>query len=180
MKFSKIALLVVALSWGSSFAFQQHLVEVINPIVFTFYNFLGAFVVFLIYALYSKHNLLFRWREGLVLGALITVMEITQMYGLRLSSAANTSFISNLGMLLIPFVGFILYRHRVKKEHAFSLLLAVTGMCFLVGGVHGFRFGDFMLVLSALSMALYFLYSEVFEARKGSQLSVLCVQQFSL
>lgn len=176
--FPKIALLIVAITWGSSFAFQQHLVEMINPVVFTFYNFLGAFLIFFFYGLYKKEQLLFRWREGVLLGALITVMEVTQMYGLKLSTAANTSFISNLGMLIIPFLGWILYKHRVAKENIFALLLAVIGMYFLVGGVDGFSLGDFYLLLSACSMGFYFLYSERFEGEKGSHLVALCVQQF--
>lgn len=174
----KIALLIVAITWGSSFAFQQHLVEMINPVVFTFYNFLGAFLIFLVYGLYKKEHLLFRWREGLFLGVLITAMEVTQMYGLKLSTAANTSFISNLGMLIIPFLGWILYKHKVAKENIFALLLAVVGMYFLVGGVGGFSLGDFYLLLSACSMGFYFLFSERFEGEKGSHLVVLCVQQF--
>jgi drug/metabolite transporter (DMT)-like permease len=173
---TKVALLIV--TWGSSFAFQQHLVETINPIVFTFYNFLGAFIVFFIYAIVARQNLVWRWREGLLLGVLLTMMEITQMFGLKVSTAANTSFISNLGMLIIPFLGWLLYKHRVAKEHIFALVAAIFGMYFLVGGISGFGLGDFYLIVSACAMGLYFLYSERFEGEKGSHLIILCTQQF--
>jgi drug/metabolite transporter (DMT)-like permease len=178
MKSAKIALLIVAIIWGSSFAFQKVLLESIHPVLFTFYNFLVTALVFLAYALYKKRSLSYRWKEGVSLGLLIAGMEITQMFGLHLSSAANTSFISNMGMLLIPYLGWIIYNHKVKSYDTLAILVAGVGMYFLVGGMEGIVLGDLMLLASAFFMGFYFLMSERFESEKGSHMSVLCVQQF--
>lgn len=178
MKSAKIALLVVAILWGSAFAFQKGLFEEIHPVLLTFYNFIATAFIFLAYALYKRYSLFYRWKEGVVLGLLLAVMEIFQMFGLQLSSAANSAFISNLGMLVIPYLGWVIYRHRVKDYDKFAILAAGIGMYFLVGGLDGFVVGDVALLISALVMGLYFLFSERFEGEKGSYMSVLCLQQF--
>lgn len=178
MKTAKFALLLVAVLWGSSFAFQKGLLENIHPVVFTLYNFLVTGFIFFVYTLYKRYSLAYRWKEGVILGLLIAGMEIMQMFGLQLSSAANTSFISNLGMLFIPYFGWLLFNHRVSLRDTIMIALAGVGMYFLVGGVRGIVAGDFLLLLSSLFMGFYFLLSERFEGEKGSHMSVLCVQQF--
>jgi drug/metabolite transporter (DMT)-like permease len=175
---SKLATLLVAFLWGSSFAFQKTILETVNPITFTFYNFLLTGIVFLVYALYKKKSIFYRLREGIFLGLLITGMELTQMYGLHASSAANTSFISNLGMLFIPYLGWMMFKHTVTRVDSFALLGAGVGMYFLVGGIDGVSYGDLFLLCSAFFMAFYFLMSERYEAESGAHLSVLCAQQF--
>ncbi|MDB5260157.1 MAG: DMT(drug/metabolite transporter) superfamily permease [Candidatus Nomurabacteria bacterium] len=177
-QFPKIAILAVAILWGSSFAFQKGLLEVIDPITFTFYNFFVVGVLFLLYAIFHKRNLFYRWREGILLGVLITGTEVAQMIGLHLSSAANTSFISNVGMLLIPYVGFMLYRHKVTKMDTFTIIGAAMGMYLLLGGIKGVGVGDIFLLISACFMAFYFLLSERYEGEAGGYMSVLCAQQF--
>ncbi|MFA5132052.1 MAG: DMT family transporter [Candidatus Paceibacterota bacterium] len=175
---TKLAIILVAFLWGSSFAFQKGILDFIDPVTFTFYNFLLTGIVFLVYSIYKKKNIFYRIREGILLGSLITVMEIAQMYGLHLSTAANTSFISNLGMLFIPYLGYLMYRHNVTTTDTFALLGAGVGMYFLVGGLDGLAFGDLFLLMSAFFMAFYFLMSQRYEGESGVHLSVLCAQQF--
>ena len=178
MKKANIALLCIAILWGSSFAFQKKIFEIINPTLFTFYNFLVTGIIFLIVALFKKQNLFYRIKEGVALGLLITGMELAQMYGLYFSTAANTSFISNIGMLLIPYLGFIMYRHTVSWSDTLAIVGAGVGMFFLVGGLDGISFGDIYLICSAFFMAFYFLLSQTYEKEKSSHISVLCTQQF--
>lgn len=175
---SKFAFFIAAMLWGVSFAFQKPLLEEVSPYNFTFWNFFVSGVVLLIVAMTKKSNLMYRIKEGFVLGTLLAGMEIFQMVGLKYASAADTAFISNLGMLLIPYFGWVLYRHKVSAFSNATLLLAVVGLYLLVGGPTGFGFGQLMLLLSAASMALYFLYTERFSGERHSHLLVLLVQQF--
>lgn len=175
---SKFAFFIVALLWGSSFAFQKILLDVINPFTFTFWNFTIACLVLLSIALVKGTRILYRVREGIVLGSLLAVLEILQMFGLKFSTPANTAFISNLGMLLIPYAGLLLFRHKVSFANNIAVLLAMVGMYFLVGGLHGFGFGEAMLLASAIAMSLYFLYSQRFEGERSSHFLALLIQQF--
>lgn len=175
---SKALFFFAALLWGASYAFQKPLLEHISPVTFTFWNFFISGIVFLLYALLKKIPLGYRLKEGIILGFLLCGIEIMEMIGLQLTSSANAVFLTNFGMLLVPFVGFVLFRHTVKKEDMIALLIATVGMYMLVGGLDKFGNGEIFLLLSALSCAFYFLYTERFEAERSSHVTTLCIQQF--
>ena len=124
---SRFSFFIVALLWGSSFAFQKTLLEVINPFTFTFWNFTIACLALSLVAFAKRTRILYRVREGVVLGSLLACLEIFQMLGLRFSTPANTAFISNLGMLLIPYAGFVLFRHKVSAKH--NAAIALGNIC---------------------------------------------------
>ncbi len=177
-KRSKLVYFIAALLWGASYAIQKPLLDHINPVSFTFWNFLLSVLLFLPYAFFKKIPLLHRWREGLVLGIFVSGMEILEMVGLNLTTSANTVFLTNLGMLIIPYVGYAMYRYRIKRADNVAILVAIVGMYFLVGGMSGFGVGEFILLLSALSSAFYFIYSERFERERATHITALCIQQF--
>lgn len=175
---AKVSFFIVAVLWGSSFPFQKQLLVHISAINFTFWNFFLSGIVFLLYALYTKTSFTAKLREGIILGLFLGGIEIFQMIGLAHTTAANTVFLSNLGMLIIPYLGWLLLKHKVTLKNTSSIVLAGIGMYFLVGGIKGFGFGEGMLLLSAVFMGLYFLYSEQFGSRGQSHVLSLLVQQF--
>ncbi len=177
-KYTGICLLLTAILWGTSFAFQKDLLITIDPLLLIFWNFGIGFIVLTLVVSWKKLPFSYRLREGLFLGALLAILEIFQMTGLHLSTPANTVFISNLGMLLIPYAGWILFRHTVSTKNTIALVLALLGMYLLVGGIDGFTIGTVLLLISALAMTLYFLYSQRFESEAGSHAVTLLAQQF--
>jgi drug/metabolite transporter (DMT)-like permease len=178
IKLSRLAFFLVAILWGSSFAFQKELFSFIGPSSMTFYNFLPAAIVFIFLSLTLGKSIFYRWREGLVLGVMLTFLELFQTYALYNTSASNSAFISNLGMLLIPFLGFLIFKHKIRNVDIIAILISVIGMYFLVGGVYSLNKGDVLCVVTALFIGLYFLYSEYFQGEKKSDLITLCAQQF--
>lgn len=164
--------------WGGSYAFQKPFLEIINPYTFTFWNFFISGVVLLMFVVAQKSSMTYRLKEGCVLGLLLAGMEISQMVGLKYASAADAAFISNLGMLIIPYIGWILFRHKISALNNVAILMAIAGLYLLVGGPTGLGVGQIILLVCAVLMALYFIYSERFEGEKNSHLPVLLVQQF--
>jgi len=175
---SKFAFFIAAVLWGTSFAFQKTLLVFINPYAFIFWNFAVAFIILASYAAYKKSRLLYRLPEGLFLGGLLAGIELFQTAGLAITSSANTVFISNVGMLFVPYAGWMLFRYKISLKDNLAIGVAILGMYMLVGGVHGVGFGDVLLLLSAVCMALYFPYLRRFEGEKSSHVLALSVQQF--
>lgn len=175
---SKFAFFIAAVLWGTSFAFQKTLLVFINPYSFIFWNFAIALIILFCYATYKKSRLLYRLKEGLFLGLLLAGIELFQTAGLSITSSANTVFISNIGMLFVPYAGWMLFRHKISLKDNVSIALAIVGMYMLVGGMHGFGIGEVLLLLSAVCMALYFPYLRRFEGEKSSHVLALSVQQF--
>ena len=175
---SKIVFLFAALLWGSSYAIQKPVVDVIDPVSFTFWNFFLSGCLFLFYALWKNVPLLYRFREGIILGVFLSGIEIFEMVGLKLTSSADTVFLTNIGMLMIPFVSYLFFRRGVKVADGIAIVIASMGMYLLVGGVHGFNLGDGIVLFSSVASAFYFIYSERFEGERASHITTLCVQQF--
>lgn len=175
---SKFAFFIAAVLWGTSFAFQKTLLVFINPYSFIFWNFAVALVILFCYATYKQSRFLYRLKEGLFLGLLLAGIELFQTAGLSITSSANTVFISNIGMLFVPYAGWMLFRHKISLKDNVSIALAIVGMYMLVGGVHGFGIGEVLLLLSGVCMALYFPYLRRFEGEKSSHVLALSVQQF--
>ena len=114
----------------------------------------------------------------MVLGFFLSGIEIFEMVGLKFTSSANTVFLTNVGMLMIPFVGWFLFRDKVKFENIVAIIIATVGMYMLVGGLSGFGKGEIIVLLSSIASAFYFIYSERFEAERSSHITSLCIQQF--
>ena len=79
---SKLIFFIAAILWGASYSIQKPLLAHINPITYTFWSFFLSGLIFLIYAIYKKIPITYRWREGIILGVFISGMEILEMVGL--------------------------------------------------------------------------------------------------
>ncbi|MBI4160458.1 MAG: EamA family transporter [Candidatus Yanofskybacteria bacterium] len=176
--FPRIALFLVSFLWGISFVFTKGYLEVLNPITFTAYSFLISGLFFLLIVFYQGKKFSFRLREGILLGVLLFFLEVPQMIGLSLTTAANTAFISVFGILLIPFLERVLYKHKIKLTTFIALITAFSGAYFLTGGIEHFSAGDIWVVIGAIGCLFYMVYSDNFEKEKKSDMAVLCSQQF--
>ena len=175
----KLALFFVSFFWGVSFIFTKQYLEVIHPLLFTAWTFLLAGGIFFILAKgRSKQPLTFRLREGMILGVFLFFLEAPQMIGLSETSAANTAFITSLGILLIPLAEWVIYRRAVTLYTWLALLVAGFGLYYLTGGIGVMNRGDAWVILAALGCMLYMVYSDHYEKEERSDLFVLCTQQF--
>ncbi len=174
----RLALFSVSFLWGISFVFIKGYLYVLNPIVFTAYTFLISGFFFLGIVLFKSKKFLFRLREGILLGILLFFLQALQNIGLSKTTAANTAFITVLGVLLIPFLEWVLYKHKIKLATFIALIIAFLGIHLLTGGIQYFNEGDMWIVMAAIGCLFYMVYSEHFEKEKNSDMTVLCSQQF--
>lgn len=175
---SAIALFAVSLLWGASFVFTKGYLDVVHPVLFTAYAFLASGAVFLLISLALRKSITFRLREGVLLGVCLFFLEVPQMIGLAATTAANTAFITSVGILLVPFLKWLLYRHPVRLTTGLMLAVACAGVFFLTGGIRSFGAGDAWIALSAAGLMLYMVLTDHFEKEAGSATLVLCAQQF--
>lgn len=176
--FPRIALFLVSFLWGISFVFTKGYLDVLNPITFTSYTFLisGLFFFGIVFIKGKKFS--FRLREGILLGILLFFLEAPQTIGLSQTTAANTAFITSLGILLIPFLEWVLYKHKIRTITFIALAIAFFGTHLLTGGIQHFSQGDIWIVMAAIGCLFYMVYSDHFEKEKKSDMTILCSQQF--
>lgn len=176
--YSHGALMLAAALWGLSFAYQKNFLDTIHPLIMTGYGYGIPGIALLVLLALTKHNVFFRWREGVVLGVLIFLLEAPQTIGLSLTTPTNTSFITGMGILLVPLLEKIFYNKKIGRSIYLCIALALAGLAFLTGGLRGLNTGDIWVMGGAIALAFYIIYTDRFEKEKHSSFLILCAQQF--
>lgn len=93
--------------------------------------------------------------HGSLLGIALGLGYISQTYGLRITSAAVSGFITGMFVVFTPLIGAGILRRRVNKWTWLAVALATIGLALL--SLHGFSIGrgETLTLLCALGFALH-------------------------
>ncbi len=157
-----IALLSVALSWGSTFIIVQNAIKDIPVFAFLFLrfflSFLFMFVLSLKYIKYFNKKLLF---SGFFLGTLFFLGYATQTYGLIYTKSSIVAFITGLNVIMVPIIIYILFKEKIYFFSIISAIIAIFGLWLLTGagGINSFGRGEFYSFLDAIFFAMHIVYT---------------------
>ena len=118
-------------------------------------------------------------RDGAVLGVFLFLSYWFNSTGLTDTTASNSSFLTTLYCVIIPFLGWIIIRKRPTRYNIAAAILCVTGVgCVAYAGIGEFslRFGDFITLASALWLSFHVLYTAKYAP--GRSMMLLTVIQF--
>lgn len=172
------SLLLASLIWGWSFPATKDLIENIHPLWVNVFTFGISGLIFVIIALITKKRILFRLKQGIVLGILITLVETPQILGLSLTSSSNTALITGVGILLAPLFESTYKRTLPQKKYLLTLFLGFIGLYLITGGISSIVPGDILVFICAIFLGLYIFSTDLFEHKNKSSLVSLCAQQF--
>jgi drug/metabolite transporter (DMT)-like permease len=93
--------------------------------------------------------------HGSLLGLALGLGYIAQTYGLRVTSAAVSGFITGMFVVFTPLIGALILRRSVDKWTWFAVALATIGLALL--SLHGFAVGrgEMLTLLCAFGFALH-------------------------
>lgn len=133
-----VAMLVLAgIIWGFSFTAVKWGLLDFSTTQLLFWRLLLAFVVgeLFLFLLFRKE-----WfgsrpdiRLSLKPGFFLGLSLLFQIHGLNYTTATNSGFITSLYVVLIPFISFVFYKHKIRSVHYLLALAAFIGMGFLLG-----------------------------------------------
>lgn len=118
-------------------------------------------------------------RKGALLGVWLFLAYWANTTGLTDTTAANSSFLTSLYCVIIPFLGWALRGRRPTVFNVAAALVCVAGVgCVSFAGSSGFslRFGDLITLLSALFLSFHVLYTAKYA--RGRDMTLLTVIQF--
>ena len=93
---------------------------------------------------------------GLGLGLIMFASFATQTVGMQYTTVSNTGFITGLCVPLVPIVGLLLFRARVKATAWLGVICSTVGIYFLtVGDSLSFNRGDSLVLIAAVCFALH-------------------------
>ncbi len=162
-----LGLLSVTFFWGTTFIISKLLlVDVPLPVYMALRLSIAAVAMDLFAFRFRKewdHGVL---QHGAVLGALLYLSYLFQMWGIQFTSASNAGFITGLSVVLVPVFGFFFFKVRSSKNVLFGIGFAVVGLLLLTGAnpLH-WNDGDLLVLICAVAVAFHVIYTGQFATR---------------
>ena len=184
-------LLLAAMIWGASFAFQRAGMDSAEPVTFTAVRMsLATLAVGLVALLtrrkkggaarrtaaeerqYRKNTLV----GGVWCGVFLTLGTVFQQMGLVYTPAGKAGFITVMYMLLVPLFAFVLFGKKITWLVAAAVALGVVGMYFLcISGEFRLLKGDLLVCACAVFYACHILSVDHY-AGLGEPVSMSAIQ----
>lgn len=178
-------LLLAAAIWGLGTVFIKGIVEDIPPFWLVGIRFFCAGLVFLsvffpqLVRLHREERLFEHIRISLLLGVLMISGYMFNSWGLVGTTAANSSFLTGLYCVIVPFVAWIISRTRPTAFNIIAAVLCVVGVGLVsLSGADGFAmgWGDAVTLVSAVLMAIHLAATS--KLAPGRNIMVLTFLQF--
>lgn len=157
-----LTLLLVAFIWGMGFVVTRQAIHLISPMSLSFYRFFFATVLSIL-VFFKRFKQLNRYyiKKGAVLGFILAGGFIFQTYGMAYTSVSNNAFLTSSNVVLVPFLVWLIYRHRPVWSNflaAFILLVGMSLMMLDFKHITTFNFGDLLTLICAIFFALYVVF----------------------
>lgn len=180
MKLKSIAatfgMLSVAIIWGSTFLVIKESLTNVHAVTLVCYRFAIAAIVMGIMLVFLRKKPWLNSKAGLILGLLLFAAYVTQAIALYYMEVVNAAFIAGLFVIFVPILSFVCGREKLRLPMIGSLVLAGFGLWVITGGVASLKWGDYLMLFSALIFAAHILYAD--SVVKKCDVYVLNFQQF--
>ena len=152
LRFAPLALLLIAAIWGSTFYLMKDAIQRQDVNSFLFTRFAIAALAMLILrprvlTMLSRDLL----SKGIITGTFLATGYILQIFGLGLTSATITGFITGLYVVATPLMASLFLHQKIASRTWVYIAIAVTGLMLL--SLHGWSFGRGELLVLGCALA---------------------------
>jgi len=152
LRLAPLALLVVAAMWGSTFFMMKEAIQRQDVNSFLFTRFSIAVIAMLlirpqVIKLFTRDMV----TKGFISGTFLAAGYIFQTFGLALTSAAVTGFITGLYVIATPLMAALFLGQKISGKVWFYVALATLGLGLL--SLHGWSMGRGELLVLACALA---------------------------
>jgi drug/metabolite transporter (DMT)-like permease len=150
-----VALFLLAAAWGGSFIIVKQALRDITPETMMCVRFLLAAALLAPFVRRAEDTRRMI-RHGLILGLLMLAGFWLQTRGLLYTTPSRSSFLTAVGITLVPLLESSLLRRRVTMTAVAGALMAVIGTAILVGPQSGpLNRGDLLTLAGAAAFAMH-------------------------
>ena len=161
---AKIALLLTAILWGSTFTIGKLAAEVFPASFIIALRFLVAGIALLIAAYPQRKRLDLKYFvDGFWMGLTLYISYVLQVGGLALdTSPGKSAFLCTTYSVIVPFLYWFVTKERPKAHHLICVFLCLSGVGILsLSGGWGMSLGDILTVLSGIPCAMNIVISSI-------------------
>ncbi|MBU5306380.1 DMT family transporter [Clostridioides mangenotii] len=180
--YGELGLILVSIVWGCGYvATQFGLDGGLTPLqIITMRFFLAALFINVIFFKHIKANIDKKaLKSGIMLGIFLFVAFTLQTIGLMHTTPSKNAFITSANVVIVPFIGFLIYRRKLDKFGIISSFIALVGIGILsLESNLTLNFGDMLTLLCAFGFAFHIFFTSEFV--KYSSPIVLTSIQFTV
>ena len=160
----EILLIVTAIIWGSGFVASAVSLEFYTPYQILAGRFLiGAIILSVLFhknlRMAKKSTVI----KGAVLGIFLYVAFALQTVGLQFTTPSKNAFLTAVNVVIVPFIGFLLYKRKMDMYELGGAVLAVIGVAVLSLKLSSeINIGDLLTLLCAVGFAFHIFYTSRF------------------
>ena len=174
---SAIALGLVALFWGTSFAVIKDIIDTIPPFTLMMLRF-GLSTLLL--AMFFGHRLRQvtgrQLRNSAIIGLFLSVAFIALILGIKHTTASKQSFLVGASVIFVPFLAWIISGRRPDRFAIGGALLAASGIALLtLDSSFAMNKGDLLSILCSISVACHMVAIEKL-GRDGDPIASTIIQ----
>jgi len=144
-----IHLVIITAIWGITFPLQKLVLQSVSPFVYNAVRFWMASLI--AHFVFGKGRL----KYGVILGVVLALSYASQTWGLSITHATKSGFITSLYIVVIPVFAYFLENEKPSFMQTLSFFLAFVGLYLISGGVKGFNVGDLLTIGCAVGFALH-------------------------
>jgi drug/metabolite transporter (DMT)-like permease len=166
MKISKsvqadLALILITFIWGSTFTVVKKSLTLASPVLFVALRFWIATILTGVFMpgqvrCISRKSL----GQGMLLAVALLGGFVLQTLGLRDTNPSYSAFITSLSVLLVPLLGFVIFRHRPRAQTLAGVILATLGLFLLLAHIADLKAstGDLLTLACAVMFAFHIIF----------------------
>lgn len=177
--YASIALALVALAWGTSYAIIKDAIQTIKP--FTLMTMRFGLSTVILSALYMNKLKTIRMKDlkrGGLIGLFMFLAFVTLILGIQFTTASKQSFIIGAYVLIVPFLAWVVNNKRPDVFAIVGASLATFGIGLLTLDARlNFNIGDVLSVVTAFGFACHMITIEKYS--QDSDPIVLTIIQFA-
>ncbi|MDL0297573.1 DMT family transporter, partial [Clostridioides difficile] len=115
-------------------------------------------------------------KAGGILGIFLFLAFTVQTIGLMYTTPSKNAFITAANVVIVPFIGFILYRRKLDKIGIISSLVALIGIGILsLEADFSINFGDFLTLICSFGFAFHIFFTSEF-AKDNNPMALTAIQ----
>lgn len=170
-------LLSVTVFWGSTFILSKMVLESVPLLLFLAIRLGLAAVIMGMLALTQRRRMTRQAVfHGIILGILLYLSYLFQMWGIQYTSASNAGFITGLSVIFVPAFSVLFFREPVRLNVIAGIISATVGLLLLSGGnPFSWNKGDYLVLVCALTVTFHVILTGNY-ARKNDIYSLTTVQ----
>ena len=162
----EIGLFAVAIIWGGGFIATQAAIDggLLTSQIMTIRFFISALIMNVVFYKQIKANINARvLKAGLILGVFLFAGFFLQTFGLNFTTPSKNAFLTSVNVVIVPFIGFALYKRKLDKFGIISSFIAILGIAVLsLSADFSINIGDILTLMCACCFAFQIFFTSEF------------------